>query len=477
MANARKPTIPYDINYIEKYLMEGPIRETKTYYVSSFIESIKVHGTTNEKIKYAKKYINDKTYNFSLFSRNPEVIIETLNLFTNEKENEEKIRKLGIFLTPDDNLYFSQFFTENKVLPISNPELQYPAKKHQFIENLWIINSKPSKPSFDSYYSSLYRMIRCYRLEQQIEERIPGITRYIDNEIDFIEFLKGSMCAFVDNQENKDFIENLLSNIKSVNLKNNTNLRNITNIDNFRTSFRFKNSNPSKAYASEIEINVCCQMLDGIINDNRNYVLNKTTNPSQYTSNNTMTNYNYTGISQTNASQTNASQTPDNYLRIGNTSNNLFELAINNTLPFFYRNDNKKEGICMDWQGLITQSKIDEYNQEYIKEALRQFHENLKQLTNQTQSNQTLQLYNNKEAIEARRNQAQQVINNPHTFASQLATNTNTNTNTNTYNGLGGSYYKNQSMKKSRKQSMKKSMKKSKKQSRKQSRKKLNKKK
>ena len=438
MANARKRTIPYDINYIEKYLMEGPVKSLKTYYVSYFIESIKLNGTTDEKIKYAKKYINDKTYNFSLFSRNPENIFRDLNLLTNEiedKENEEKIRKLGIFLTPDDNLYFSQFFTENKVLPISNPELQYPAKKHQFIENLWIINSKPLKPSFDGYYSSLYRMIRCYRLEQQIEERIPGIMKFMNDEDGFIDNLKLAMCNYVDNEENKIFIETLitlLSNIRSVNLKNNTNLRNITNIDNFRTSFRLKNSNSPKAYATEIEINVCCQMLDGIINDNRDYVLNETTNPSQSYSNHTMTSYNYTGISQTNASQT-----PDNYLMIANTSNNLFEFSINNKLPFFYRNDDKKEGICMDWQGLITQSKIDEYNLEYIKSIMER-ETGLLDLSAESNTNQENQEGYENNNNQARRNQAQQVIPN------------------NEYKGLGGGYYKKQSRKQSKKQSRKK---------------------
>ena len=435
MEFARKPNIPYnDINDIESYLMDGPIKDLKTYYVSYFIQSIKIHGTTNEKIIYAKKYINDKTYNFSLFSPNHLVIFETLNLFTNEKNDKEtieKIRKLGIFLTPEDKTYFSQFFTEHKVLPISNPVLQYAAKKHPYIENLWIIEARPS---FDSYYSSLYRMIRCYRLEQQIEERIPGITRYIDNEIDFIKFLKGSMCDFVDNQENTVFIETLMKKFKFTDLKNNINLRNITNIDNFRTSFRFKNIFPSKAYATEIEINVCCQMLDGIINDNRNYVLNKTTNPSQSYSNRTMTSYNYTGISQTNAGQT-----PDSYLMIGNTSNNLFEFSINNKLPFFYRNDDKKEGICIDWQGLITQSKIDEYNLEYIKSIMER-ETGLLDLSAESNTNQENHEGYENNNNQARRNQAQQVI--PMI--------------NNEYNGLGGGYYKKQSKKQSRKKLNKK---------------------
>jgi hypothetical protein len=454
MANARKRTIPYDINYIEKYLMEGPMKSSKTYYVSYFIESIKVNGTTDEKIKYAKKYINDKTYNFSLFSRNPENILRDLNLLTNEiedKEKDEKIRKLGIFLTPDDNLYFSQFFTENKVLPISNPELQYPAKKHQFIENLWIINSKPLKPSFDGYYSSLYRMIRCYRLEQQIEERIPGIMKFMNDEDEFIHNLKLAMCNYVDNEENKIFIETLLSNIRSVNLKNNTNLRNITNIDNFRTSFRFKNSNSPKAYASEIEINVCCKLLEGIINNNIDYVLNKTTNPSQYTSNNNMTNYNYTGTSQTNPSQ---SQTPDNnYLRIGNTSNNLFELAINKSLPFFYRNDTNEKGICQDWLGLVTQQKIDEYNLEYQKSIMKRETgllvlggESSNEEENNNSTNEKGDQDQAMEKILERRLRAEKMIQNPSQYV---------NPDLNPVEVTGG-YHKKQSRKQFRKQSRKK---------------------
>ena len=430
-----QPKIPYDISYIEEYLMEGPIVEAKNYYVSFFIEAIRKFGTTAEKIKYAKRYINCKTYDFFVFKPEPTDVFKTLNLFTNENKDTEQIRKLGIFLTDIDNKYFFQFFSDRKVLPISNRKFQYPAKKHQYIKKLWIIESKPS---FDCYYSSLYRMIKCYRLEQQIEERIPGITEYINDEINFIEFFKSAMCSYVDNPENETFITSLIP--LSSNLQNNSHLKNITNIDNFRTSFRLKNTNRAKFYATEIEINVCCELLLGIINDNRNYVLNKTINPSQSGYN--MNSHNYTGISQISPSHP-----PDNYLMIGkndNNANNLFALAINKNLPFFYRNDDKVSGICMNWQGLITKSKIDEYNLAYTISSF--------EILTNVGNNESITGPNSgpNSGPNNMRTGIQSVIRNPTQFA-RITSN-------NTYNGFGGSYKK-QSKKQSKKKLNKKNQK------------------
>ena len=417
--------------------MEGPIVKKKKDYVNEFIKLIRKFGTTANKIKYAKKYINNIVYNF-YFSKPTEIeITNNLTLFTNQKNDEDtnkKIRKLGFFFSPFENSYYEKFFIDHKVLPISNPELQYPAKKHPHIKNLWIIQSNKSK---DCYYSSLYRMIRCYNLEQQIEKRIPGVMQFkndVDSEDDFIDYLKLRICDFVDNPKNKNFIEELIEKLKrhnefqmNINATYNENIKKmITNIDDFR--FFFRKRNITSSFATQIEIDICSKLLEGIINNNNNYVINQTTNSSQnnYYSNNTMYSYNYigvsqTGVSQTGVSQTGVSQTVDN-------SNSLYELSINHNLPFFYRNDKKEKGICMDWQGLITQNKIDEYNQEYQKSS-----------------------YN------------------------FLTSSSNTeHTRYSGYNGLGGSYYKKQSRKQFKKQSRKQSKKQFKKQSRKQFKKKIN---
>lgn len=107
------------LKYLREYFLEGPVdkKNKKIEYVNFFIELIKKHKTTLEKIKYAKKYINKLVYNFSFLKKNNTKIYENLKLFIGENDNliyNQIKQKLGITLDEINHRNFNIFQEKRK---------------------------------------------------------------------------------------------------------------------------------------------------------------------------------------------------------------------------------------------------------------------------------------------------------------------------------------------------------------------------
>ena len=209
---------------------------------------------------------------------------------------------------------------------------------HTNIENLVIVPPTLENKN-NSFYSSMYHMIKKYQLIDELEKYIPNIYYYLlfNNEDRFIEIFKISMCNYV-----KSFnVTNIIKLIELIQQKENTNKKpdnnNDTISDNlnkkllkskhyteFITNFENKNllidKNAKDIDASYIEIYLCKIWLTTIINQNDNNI--------------EINNNNYCKIN-------------DDTLQL-----DFNNLKLNTNLLFFLNNDG-------NYSGLITKEKFD----------------------------------------------------------------------------------------------------------------------
>ena len=103
---------------------------------------------------------------------------------------------------------------------MSNASIPIPFNltPHSKIANLYIIYTLSHG---NCYYSSIYRMIKLYKLDNELIQKVPSLEEFLkkSDELGFIIKFKEEMCNYLDKPENDSYIRNLISNFKGYIIK------------------------------------------------------------------------------------------------------------------------------------------------------------------------------------------------------------------------------------------------------------------
>ena len=174
----------------------------------------------------------------------------------------------------------------------------FSIRNHTNIKDLCIISTRGNG---DCYFSSLYRMIIYYNLENEIIKYIPTIAPLLHQELKFIKEFKIQMCNYVDNPENSEFIQAIIDNhLVLLGVAANSSgaplldlgtydmtgdngpIVRSTTLVNFRRYFSIKNKKPPGPYATNIEVSICRHWLPTIINPQYDGSINAQTSQIEF---------------------------------------------------------------------------------------------------------------------------------------------------------------------------------------------------